>query len=97
MDEPAVWYALRDGFNQYGLLLKLLGLRSYDEHRNLQCNQYEKQVDEQGQVYLEYTDFGYKANRGGLKHMKVDNKAVCLYENVNDEEHCVILVIYTKA
>ena len=42
-------------------------------------------------------------NRGGLKHMKVDNKAVRQYENVNDEDHCVvnifekILVVYTKA
>ena len=57
----------------------------YDEYRNLQCNKYLKKVDEQGQVYLEYTYSGNKA-----KHMKVDNKAVRRYENVNDEEHCVV-------
>ena len=31
---------------------KVFGLRSFDEHRNLQCSQYEKKVDEQGRVYL---------------------------------------------
>ena len=46
---------------------KIFGLRSYDEHRNLQCSQYEKKVDEQGRIYLQYTDFGNKTNRGGLK------------------------------
>jgi len=41
---------------------KAFGLRSYDEHRNLKCSQYsKKKVDEQGWVYLEYTDFGNKA------------------------------------
>ena len=27
---------------------KVFRLRSYDEHRNLQCDQYQKKVDEQG-------------------------------------------------
>ena len=38
----------------------------------------------------EYTYSGNKANRGGLKYMKLDNKALRQYENVNDEEHCVV-------
>lgn len=69
---------------------KVFGLRSFDEHRNLQCSQYEKKVDEQGRVYLEYTDYGSKTNRGGLKHMKVENKTIRQYENPADEEHCVV-------
>ena len=60
---------------------KVFGLRSNDEHRNLLCAQYEKKVDENGDVYLQYTDFGSKTNRGGLKHMKVDNKVIRQYEN----------------
>ena len=68
----------------------MFGLRSFDEHRNLQCSQYEKKVDDQGRVYLEYTDYGSKTNRGGLKHMKVENKIIRQYENPADEEHCVV-------
>ena len=51
--------------------------------------EYEKKVDEQECLYLEYTDFGNTSNRGGLKHMKVENKAVRQYENPEDEEHCI--------
>ena len=47
----------------------VFGLRSYDEHRNLKCSQYEKEVDDKGRVYLEYTDLGSKTNRGSLKHI----------------------------
>ena len=39
---------------------KVFGLRSYDEHRYLRRTQYQKKVDEQGRVYLEYSDFGCK-------------------------------------
>ena len=56
----------------------------------MQCSQYEKMVDDQGRVYLEYTDYGSKTNRGGLKHMKVENKTIRQYENPADEEHCVV-------
>ncbi len=41
-------------------------------------------------VYIEYTDFGSKTNRGGLKTMKVDNKIVRHYENLEDPQHCVV-------
>ena len=40
------------------------------------ANQYQKKAEEQGRIYLEYTDLGNKANHRGLKHMKVDNKAI---------------------
>ena len=39
---------------------------------------------------MEYTDFGSKTNRGGLKHMKVENKTVRQYENPDDPDHCVV-------
>ena len=69
---------------------KVFGLRGYDEHRNLRCAQFEKKRDEKGRVYIEYTDFGSKTNCGGLKHMQVENKTVCQYENVSDPDHCVV-------
>ena len=47
-------------------------------------------MDENGDVYLQYTDSGRKTNRGGLKHMKVDNKVIKQYENPDDAEHCVV-------
>ena len=69
---------------------KVFGLRSFDEHRNLKCSQFTKLLDEQKRVYMEYTDFGSKTNRGGLKHMKVENKTVRQYENPDDPDHCVV-------
>ena len=69
---------------------KVFGLRSQDEHHSLQCSQFEKKVDENSRVYLEYTDRGCKTNRGGLKHMKVENKSVRQYENPDDLDRCVV-------
>ena len=69
---------------------KVFGLRGYDEHRNLKCSQFQKKLDEKGRVYIEYTDYGNKTNRGGLRHMKVENKSVRQYENVADPDHCVV-------
>ena len=97
-EEALLWTSGQFGTNNGSVLFntvyyyncKVFGLRSYDEHRELQCAQYQKKVDEQGRLYLEYVDFGNKSNRGGLKHMKVDNKAVRQYENPEDEEHCVV-------
>ena len=40
--------------------------------------------------HLVYTDFGNKANRGGLKQVKMENKTVHQYQNVNDPDHCVV-------
>ncbi len=45
---------------------KRFGLLSYDEHRSLQCAQFVKKIDDQGRVYLEYTDFRSKTNRGSI-------------------------------
>lgn len=51
---------------------------------------FKKNLDEKGRVYIEYTDYGNKTNRGGLKHMKVENKSVRQYENLADPDHCVV-------
>ena len=69
---------------------KVFGLRCIDEHRNLQCSQYMKRLDENGKLYLEYTDFGNKTNRGGLKHRGVENKCVRQYEFPDDPDHCFV-------
>ena len=65
---------------------KVFGLRG---HRNLKCSQFQKKLDEKGRVYMEYTDYGSKTNRGGLRHMKVENKSIRQYENVDDPDHCI--------
>ena len=96
--EPLLWSTGLFGIHSSVSLLntvyyyncKVFGLRSYDEHRNLMCAQYEKKVDEKSRIYLQYTDFGRKTNHGGLKHMKVDNKVIRQYENPDDEEHCIV-------
>ena len=71
---------------------KLCVLRSYDEHCSLECK---KKGDESGRLYLEFTDRGSKTNRGGLKHMEVDNKTVRQYENLDHPDHCVVNVFET--
>ena len=67
----------------------MFGLRSIDEHRNLQCSPHEKKVDDRGKVYLEYTNYGSKTNCG-LKHMNLENQTIRQYENPADKEHCVV-------
>ena len=56
----------------------------------LKCEQLTKKVDEKSRVYMQYTDYGNKGNRGGLKHIKVDPKVVRQYENTSDPEHCIV-------
>ena len=46
-------------------------------------------------MYLENIDRGSKTNRGGLKHMKVDNKTVRQYENPYDSDKCVANIFAT--
>ena len=97
-EESLLWTSGQFGTHNANVILntvyyyncKVFGLRSFDEHRNLKCSQFDKKVDEGRRVYLEYTDFGSKTNRGGLKHMKVENKTIRQYENIEDEDHCVV-------
>ena len=92
MDKWTAWNTQCKGSAEYCLFLQLqrFGLRSYDEHHNLRCSQFAKKLDEKGRVCIEYTDFGSKTNRGGLKHMKVQNKTIHQYENPDDADHCVV-------
>ena len=69
---------------------KVFGLRSNDEHHQLQCEQYSKHTDEHGKVYLQFAEFGSKTNQGGLKHMKLVNKTVRQYEQPDDPDHCIV-------
>ena len=69
---------------------KIFALRSYNEHHDLRREQFVKKVYEKGHVYLEYVDYGNKTNRGELKHMKVQPKIVCQYEDTRDPDHCVV-------
>ena len=69
---------------------KVFGLRSFDEHRNLKCSQFIKKVDADQHVYMVYTDYGNKSNRGGLKTMKVDAKCIKQYENSENPDRCVV-------
>ena len=97
-EEALLWSSRQFGTHNGKVILntvyfyncKVFGLRSFDEHRNLKCSQFTKLLDEQKRVYMEYTDFGSKTNRGGLKHMKVENKTVRQYENPDDPDHCVV-------
>ena len=68
---------------------KMFGLRSQDEHRNLSTDQFEKKVDENGKVFLQFTGRASKTNRGGLHHMKI-NKVIRQYENLSDPQHCIV-------
>ncbi len=57
---------------------------------NLKREQFTKKVDEKSRVYMQYTEYGNKGNRGGLKHIKVDPKVVRQYEDTSDPEHCIV-------
>ena len=58
----------------------------------MKVEQFEKNVDENGKVYLQFTGCASKTNRGGLHHMTtVDDKVVRQYENTDDPQrvlHC---------
>ena len=69
---------------------KMFGLRSQDEHRGLKVDQFQKKVDKNGKVYLQFTEHASKTNRGGLHHMKVNNKIIRQYENTADPDRCIV-------
>ena len=39
---------------------------------------------------MEYVDYGNRAYRGGLKHMKVEPKVIQQYEDTSNLEHCIM-------
>ena len=65
-------------------------MRSQDEHRNLSVNQFEKKVDQNNKVYLQFTGHACKTNQGGLHHMKVKNKIIRQYEDTDNPSQCIV-------
>ena len=56
-------------------------------------SQFKFQQDEDGVTFLHYTeDIGFKTNKGGLKHRKVDPKQVDLYPLIGND-HCPLALI----
>lgn len=57
---------------------KLFGLRGRDEHRNLQCNQFEIGEDDGGR-FIRFIGRGSKTYHGGLGQMSIKNKDIKHY------------------
>ena len=82
------------------MLGKGLALRAGKEHRALKCPQFSDQLsflhDKEGVVFVRYHEgSGFKTNKGGLKHHKVEPKTVHMYA-IEDIDRCPIrlLLIY---
>ena len=52
---------------------KVFGLRGYDEHHNLQCEQFKIGEDSNGR-FIEFTGRATKTYKGGLGHLNVQSK-----------------------
>ena len=72
-------------------------LRARQEHRNLRMknSQLSLHTDESGAEYLQYVEDVSKSNNGGLAHLRIKNKVVRAYENVEKPEHCPVK-LYNK-
>ncbi|XP_048775614.2 uncharacterized protein LOC125680217 [Ostrea edulis] len=57
---------------------KLFGLRGYDEHKSLKCDQFEVGCDERGK-YIRFHGRSSKTYKGGLKHIQLQNKDIKHY------------------
>ncbi|XP_078330429.1 uncharacterized protein LOC111100766 [Crassostrea virginica] len=57
---------------------KLFGLRGYDEHKSLECDQFEVGCDERGK-YIHFHGRLSKTYKGGLKHIQLQNKDIKHY------------------
>ncbi|XP_063397184.1 uncharacterized protein KIAA1958-like [Mytilus trossulus] len=57
---------------------KLFGLRGRDEHRNLDCSQFEIGTDQTGK-YVRFIGRSTKTFKGGLSHLSLDNKDIKHY------------------
>ena len=67
-------------------------LRAGQEHRNLRMknSQLSLHTDESGAEYLQYVEHVSKSNNGGLAHLRIKNKVVRAYENVEKPERCPV-------
>ena len=67
-------------------------LRAGQEHRNLRMknSQLSLHTDESGAEHLQYVEDVSKSNNGGLAHLRIKNKVVRAYENVEKAERCPV-------
>ena len=47
-------------------------------------------IDESDAEYLQYVEDVSKSNNGGLAHLRIENKVVRAYENVEKPERCPV-------
>ena len=67
---------------------KLFGLRGRDEHRNLDCAQFEIGNDSTGK-FLRFLGRNNKTFKGGLTHMKLENKDIKHYSHGGKLSHFI--------
>ena len=74
------------------VLRNCFALRAGQEHRNLRMknSQLSLHTDESGAEYLQYVEDVSKSNNGGLAHLRIKNKVVGAYENVEKSERCPV-------
>ena len=67
-------------------------LRAGQEHRNLgmKNSPLSLHTNESGAEYLQYVEDVSKSNNGGLAHLRIKNKVVRAYENVEKPERCPV-------
>ncbi|XP_052679523.1 uncharacterized protein LOC128160267 isoform X1 [Crassostrea angulata] len=57
---------------------KLFGLRAYDEHKSLECDQFDLGCDDRGK-YIHFHGRSSKTYKGGLRHIQLQNKDIKHY------------------
>lgn len=67
-------------------------LRARQDHRNLRMknSQLSLHTDESGVEYLQYVEDVSKSSNAGLTHLRIKNKVVRAYENVEKPERCPV-------
>lgn len=68
-------------------------LRGGEEHRNLRlqnASQLSVRADSDGREYVQYVEDYSKTNQGGLSHLKVTQKVVRAYANLQNSQRCIV-------
>lgn len=85
-DEEKIWSQKVFGMHsskalQYTVFFyncKLFGLRAYDEHKSLECDQFDLGCDDRGK-YIHFHGRSSKTYKGGLRHIQLQNKDIKHY------------------
>ena len=104
-DEEFLWsLGLLGTFNQEVLLNTIVftigkgcALRASKEHYALRAPPFNSQFsflrDKEGQIFVRYKEeIGFKTNKGGLKHRKVEPKEVDIYP-IENIKHCPVRIL----